>query len=123
MNTFSQDHVSYGVLVARVFLGVLFAFQGFDAIFNVKISNVIGAYEDSFSGKGISRPLVAVGSWFTSIVELVGGILLITGYQYYPTLCMLGFNLVFVSIAFSILEPMWDMKFFFPRMALILLLL
>jgi len=111
------------VLLARLLLGILFFFQGYDAVFNVKIRNVIAAYENEFSNKGIPRFITVCGAWFTSCVELVAGILLFFGlFGYYP-LYLLGIALVLASLAFSINNPMWDMRFAFPRMVLLIFLL
>ncbi|HWY09824.1 MAG TPA: hypothetical protein VN026_00795 [Bacteroidia bacterium] len=39
------------------------------------------------------------------------------------TLYALGLDLVLVGFAFSVSEPMWDMKYVFPRLILVFLLL
>lgn len=111
------------VLIARVFLGLLFFFQGYDAVVKVRISNVIRTYENSFSHKGIPRFLTAAGAWFTSYAELLGGMLLITGLFRYYAMALLGADLVIASVAFGITSPVWDMRHVFPRLALLLFLL
>ena len=111
------------VLVARIFLGLLLVFQGYDAVFNIKIRNVINTYQNSFANKGIPKIFTVTGAWFTSCVELVGGLLLIVGLFKYYALYFLGIDLIVASIAFGITAPMWDMRFVFPRLALLLFLL
>lgn len=123
MNTIFQHHEIAAVFLARVFLGLIYFFQGYDAVFKVKINNIIEAYEVSFENKGIPRFLTFCGAWFTSYVELIGGILLVLGLFEYFALYLLGINLIIASIAFSITTPMWDMRFVFPRLALNLFLL
>ncbi|HSH68182.1 MAG TPA: DoxX family protein [Bacteroidia bacterium] len=123
MEQLSQHHEAIAMLIARVFLGVLFLFQGYDAVFNIKIKNIIHNYEDSFQSKGIPKFLTILGTWFTSCTELVGGFLLITGFLKYYALFLLGADLIVASIAFGIAAPMWDMRHAFPRLALLLLLL
>lgn len=123
MEAITQYHAVAAVFTARVFLGALFFFQGYDAIFNVKIKNVINAYADGFAGKGIPRFVTVLGSWFTSYAELIGGFLLLFGIFEYPALYLLSANLIIVSIAFSLAEPMWDMRFVFPRLVLLIFLL
>jgi len=123
MELITQYHEAIGTLIARIFLGLLFFFQGLDAVFNVKIANVIAAYETSFEKKGIPRFLTVGGSWFTSYVELIGGALLVVGLFQCIALPLLGIALVIASIAFGIVSPMWDMRFVFPRLALLLFLL
>lgn len=123
MDIITPYHEIAAAFIARVFLGLLFFFQGYDAVFNVKVKNVIEAYENSFANKGIPRFLTVLGSWFTSYVELIGGALLILGLFEYPALFLLGINLIIASIAFGITSPVWDMRFAFPRLVLILFLL
>lgn len=123
METIFQYHEVFGVFVARVFLGLLFLFQGYDAVFNIKIRNIIANYENSFQSKGIPRILTVIGSWFTSLTELIGGLLLVVGLFKYYALYLLGLDLIVASIAFGIAAPMWDMRYVFPRLALLLFLL
>lgn len=123
METITQYHHVMAALIARVFLGCLFFFQGYDAIFNVRIRNVIDTYQAGFSKKGIPVFLTVCAAWFTSCTALVGGALLITGLFQYPALYLLGLNLVVAAIGFGINTPMWDPRHVLPRLILILFLL
>lgn len=111
------------VFVARVFLGILFFFQGYDALFRIKMNNVVETFELPLSNKGIPRFLLVLGAWFASMTELSGGLLLIFGLFTSIGLILLALNLVFVALTFSLIRPMWDMQFVFPRLLLILFLL
>ncbi len=123
MNIADLSHQSIAVLIVRIFLGLLFLFQGYDAVFKVKIKNVINTMDSNFAGTGIPRSLTVIGSWFTSIVQLVGGFLLVFGLFKYYALYLLGLDLIVASIAFGIATPVWDMRHVFPRMALLIFLL
>jgi uncharacterized membrane protein YphA (DoxX/SURF4 family) len=123
MNIITSNHELAAAFIARVFLGLLFFFQGYDAVFRVKVESIIKAYENSFQNKGIPRFLTICGSWFTSYAELIGGALLIFGLFQYPALLLLGVDLIVASIAFGITSPVWDMRFAFPRLGLLLFLL
>jgi len=123
MEIINQYHEVAAVLIARLFLGCLFFFQGYDAVFNIKIKNVIGAFENDFSRKGIPRFFIIAASWFTSCTELIGGALLIVGLFEYSALYLLGINLIIAAVGFGISTPMWDTKHVFPRLTLILLFL
>ena len=46
---------------------------------------------------------------------------LILGFLYKYTLVFLGMDLIIVSIAFGMIQPMWDTKHAFPRFLLIVL--
>ncbi|MCW3077109.1 MAG: hypothetical protein JWO32_1718 [Bacteroidetes bacterium] len=123
MQILLQNREIAAACFARLLLGFLFFFQGWDAVFKVKIKNVVAAYETSFSSKGIPRILTVVGSWFTSYTELICGFLLILGLFEIPALYILGINILLASIAFGITTPMWDMRYVFPRVILLLFLL
>jgi len=71
MEAIILNHEAASVLIARVFLGLLFFFQGYDAIFNVKVKNVIEAYENSFAKKGIPRFLTVCGSSKTGFTHFL----------------------------------------------------
>jgi putative oxidoreductase len=119
----SQYNESVAALAVRVFLGVVFLCQGYDAIFRVKIRNVIETYESEFSSRGIPRFLTATGVWFTSMTELVCGLLLIAGLFQPIPVYLLTINILVASAAFSVTSPMWDMKHVFPRLASLIFLL
>lgn len=55
METIAIQNEITAAFIARVFLGLLFFFQGYDAIFNVKIKNVIETYEGAFRKKGFQN--------------------------------------------------------------------
>jgi uncharacterized membrane protein YphA (DoxX/SURF4 family) len=123
MEIICQYNEIAAVFIARVFLGLLFFFQGYDAVFNVKIRNVIITYQYTFKIKGIPGSLTAFACWFTALTELAGGFFLIIGFCEYPALYLLGISLVVASIGFGINTPMWDTRFVFPRLVLLLFLL
>ena len=126
LDLFAHDLINKNVMavfIARVFLGLLFFFQGLDAVFNVKLKGVIETIEQPLSSKGVPRFFITLGAYFTSYVELIAGFSLIIGFAKYYSLYLLGFDLVFASIAFGVVKPMWDMQFVFPRLALLLFFL
>jgi uncharacterized membrane protein YphA (DoxX/SURF4 family) len=71
----------------------------------------------------IHKPMLILICYYTSFVELLGGLLLITGLFTNYTLVALGLDLVLVAFAFSLLRPMWDMQHVFPRLLLVFILL
>jgi uncharacterized membrane protein YphA (DoxX/SURF4 family) len=123
LKTINQYREIEAVFIARIFLGLLFFFQGYDAVFKIKIKNVIDTYQNTFIVKGIPKYLTVCGVWFTSCTELVCGALLILGLFEYCSLSILGINLILASIAFGINTPMWDTRFVFPRLILLIFLL
>ena len=113
----------YSEFIARVFLGLLFFLQGYDKVFRLKVKNIIGEIHTPLATKGIPEFISTVGAYITSYVELICGATLILGFATYWSLYLLGFDMLFVALAFGIVEPMWDMKHIFPRMALLIFLL
>ncbi|HEY1038674.1 MAG TPA: DoxX family protein [Bacteroidia bacterium] len=110
-------------LIARVFLGLLFLFQGYDAVFNVKIRNVISTYRNDFEGKGMPGFIVVMASWFTTCTELLCGLFLILGLFTHVSLYLLGLNLLVAALGFGLTSPMWDTRHVLPRLILLLFLL
>lgn len=123
MNSVLQHHEIAGALIARVFLGLLFFFQGFDAVFRIRIQGVIQTIEEPMARMGLPRFFIVSGAYFTSYVELVCGFLLAVGFAKYYAMYLLGMDLVIASVAFGLVKPMWDMQYVFPRLALLIFLL
>lgn len=123
MEIFNEQHFFAGTFIARVFLGCLFFFQGYDAVFKIKVKNVISTYQNSFTNSGIPISVTVLASWFTCYTELICGALLILGLYHYVALYLLGINLIIAAIGFGITNPMWDSRYVMPRLVLLLLLL
>ncbi len=109
--------------IARVFLGLLFFLQGYDKVFRIGVKRVIQTVHEPLAAKGVPRFVSSFGSYFTSYVELICGAFLIIGFVKYYCLYLLGFDLLFAAYAFGMVEPVWDMKHIFPRLALLLFLM
>lgn len=109
--------------IARVFLGLLFFLQGYDKVFRIGVKQVIETVHNSLSSKGVPKFFSVLGAYFTSYIELVCGALLVIGFVKYYCLYLLGFDLLFAAIAFGMVEPVWDMKHIFPRLALLIFLM
>jgi putative oxidoreductase len=87
------------------------------------MSNVINTFMGEADRHHIPYPMVVTISYFTSIVEFIGGIALILGLFSNYALYLLGIDLLLVCFAFSIVNPMWDTRHVFPRFILVILLL
>lgn len=111
------------VFILRIILGILFFFQGFDKVFNVKISGVIDFFRQESRHKNWPGWMLNSSAYFTSYAEMIGGALLIAGLFKTFALYMLGIDLILVIGAFSMLNPTWDMKLVFPRLLLLAILL
>lgn len=119
----SWENENIAVFTARVILGILFFAQGYDKVFKVKPGGVIATFRQPMQFKNVPGFVLVSASYFTSYVELVGGFLLIIGLAKKYTFALLGIDLILVAAAFSIMKPMWDMQYFFPRLVLLVFLL
>lgn len=123
MEIIEQYHYASAITIARVFLGFLFLFQGYDAVVKIGMKTVINTYQERFIRRGVPRSLISLAALFTSYTELICGGLLIFGLFEICALYLLGLNLVIAGIGFGMNEPLWDTRNVFPRLVLLLLLL
>lgn len=123
MELFDCFHYIAGTSIARIFLGFLFFFQGYDAIFKIGLKQVTDTYQEKFGPKGIPRFLTALTAWYTSSTALICGVFVIFGIFEFFSLYLLGLNLVITGIGFGMNQPLWDTRHVLPRLALLLLLL
>ena len=114
---------SVAVFFARVILGILFFAQGYEKFFKLKISNVIDTIKPSYRKLKFPDGLITLTAYSTSFIELLGGLLLIIGLFRYEAYYLLGFDLLIVSLGFSMLNALWDMQYVLPRLLLLILLL
>jgi putative oxidoreductase len=117
------NHEHAAVLLTRLFLGLLFFFQGYDAVIRIGVREVANTYKFDFEQKGIPASLTYLGALFTSYTELIGGFMLIIGLFEYYALYLLGINLIVATVAFSLNTALWDTRHVYPRLLLILFLL
>lgn len=117
-----MENLDIASLLLRTVTGILFFFQGYDKIFMVKIPNVVLTFQDpikkSFLPNILLKPLVILSSF----TEMFGGLFLFFGLFKFCTLALLSVNLVFVAFSFSSIKAMWDMQYFIPRFAFVLIL-
>lgn len=112
-------HETVLAFLLRVILGLLFFFQGYDKVFNLKISGVITFFREESRHKKIPDFILVSSAYFTCLIELICGSLLIIGLFKTWALYLLGVDLILVSAAFSLLKPMWDMQMVYPRLIIL----
>ncbi len=121
MEIIHKQHVAE--LILRVFCGIIFLYQGYDKLFKVKIKGVTEAFQINAQKNNIPQFMLIGSAVYTSVVEFFGGLLLILGLFKGYALALLGLDLILVGIAFSMLEPVWDMRHVFPRLIMVIALL
>lgn len=118
-----MNHHTVLLFTLRTILGILFFYQGYDKLFNIKMSGVIESFKRELGTKKIPDFILIPSAWFTSFVEFCCGGLLILGLFKTYALYLLGIDIILVAGAFSIITPMWDMQLLFPRLILLAILL
>ena len=118
-----QYKIEIATLIIRLFVGILFFFQGYDKVFRIKIKGVIENFSEDAQQLRVPSYLVTAIAFYTSYTELWGGLFLAFGWFTNFTLLALGIDLLMVCFAFSLMRPMWDMQYVFPRLILVCTLL
>lgn len=111
------------IMLVRSVAGILFFFQGYDKLFNIKTENVVRTFSEPLSKFKISPSLLRPAITISSLLELVCGILLFIGLYRNISLFFLTFDMIFVAFIFSSMKAMWDLQHYFPRLILIVILL
>lgn len=123
MDFFLHYKLDLAVLLMRIVLGILFFMQGYDKVFGLGLKRTEEGVEEAMRDTKIPASLVKGITLVSSIIELLGGLMLIVGILIYPALTFLGVDLLVVVFAMSLREPLWDMRFVWPRLVLVLALL
>jgi len=113
MELFTNESVLAFTL--RVILGILFFMQGYDKVVKVKLPGVVKSFRYEFGNVKMPDFILVSAAYFSSIIELLGGLTLILGLFTKYSLYLLGIDLILVVAAFSLINPVWDMKIVFPR--------
>jgi putative oxidoreductase len=119
----SEYKVQVAELFIRSFTAILFLLQGYDKIFRIKMPGVIETFRADATRYHVPSPVLNLVAYYTSYVELLGGLCLLVGFCSTLALYALGLDLLIVAFAFSVMEPMWDLKHVFPRVILLAVLL
>jgi uncharacterized membrane protein YphA (DoxX/SURF4 family) len=115
--------IPFAILTMRLWLGSTLLIQASDKLFSIGIQNVSNALEFKISKIHLSPKFYLFFAGLTSWLEFAGGILLILGLFKVLAFSLLCLNMLLVSLAFSLNGPMWDMRHFFPRFIILILLM
>lgn len=111
------------LLLVRVILGLIFFWQGYGKVFTWGIDNLIQmdfflpTYENL-----LPTPIVIATAYFTSLSELLGGLMLVLGWKRDWALYMLSIVLFIVTFGHGLATPIWDLSHVMYRLLLILIL-
>jgi uncharacterized membrane protein YphA (DoxX/SURF4 family) len=107
----------------RIFTGILFFSQGYDKLFRLGMKGVVNTFHAEAESHHVPSFFIWLIVVFSTLAEFVGGFCLIAGLFRNWSLVLLATDLLFVSFAFSFMQPMWDTKHVLKRIVLITLLL
>tara|TARA_R110000787_G_scaffold127817_4_gene239295 strand:+ start:8391 stop:8819 length:429 start_codon:yes stop_codon:yes gene_type:complete len=111
------------VLTIRLILGFVFFFQGFGKVFKFGLDNVYQNFFQSSYSELLPDFLLLFSAYYTSLIELIGGLLLIIGFKRDLTLYFLASVLVIVTFGHGLKEPIWDLSHVMFRTILLVSLL
>ncbi|MEM7549714.1 MAG: DoxX family protein [Bacteroidota bacterium] len=109
-------------MIIRLVLGLIFLMQGYGKVFTWGIDNVYNNVFVSYEGK-LPKILLWATCYYTSYIELIGGLLLIFGLFKDYALYALGSVLIVVSFGHGLSSPIWDMTDVMFRLILLATLL
>ncbi|MCM4167504.1 hypothetical protein KCTC52924_00997 [Arenibacter antarcticus] len=113
-----------GVLTVRLILGFIFLMQGFGKVVTWGIEKVFQAdfFHGTFEGI-LPESIIWATVYYTSYVELIGGLLLVLGLKTNYALYALASVLVVVTFGHGLAEPIWDLSHVLFRAILLVSLL
>jgi len=114
---------SSATLLVRLLVGILFLFQGYDKIFRIGISNVVNATDNPVMEKLFGKFFLRISIQTSSWIELIAGGMLIAGFHRDEALILLSIDMLVAGLIFTLIKPMWDMQYYFPRLILLVLLM
>lgn len=108
-----------GMFFIRTLLGIIFLMQGYGKIFTMGVNQVYENFFKVFETTFLPKWLIVFAAYYTSYVELVGGILLVAGLFRIYAMYLLALDLLIVSFGHGLLEPIWDLSHVIPRTILL----
>lgn len=112
-----------GALFVRSLLGMIFLMQGFGKVFTFTVPVVYEKFFRDFESTFLPKWLIWATAYYTSYVEMIGGMLLLLGLFRRYVYLLLALDLVIVSFGHGLLEPIWDLSHVMPRAILLITLL
>ena len=113
-----------GVTILRLILALIFVMQGYGKVVTWGVDDVFemdffyGTYKDL-----LPYSLIYATAYYTSYVELIGGLLLLVGWKRNLALYALGSVLIIVSFGHGLVDPIWDLDHVFYRTVMLVALL
>jgi uncharacterized membrane protein YphA (DoxX/SURF4 family) len=115
-----EERLRYaGMFFIRTLLGIIFMMQGYGKIFTMSMGVVYDRFFKVFENGILPKWLIVLTAYYTSYVELIGGLLLIFGLFRKYAMYLLALDLLIVSFGHGLMEPIWDLSHVIPRAILL----
>lgn len=113
-----------GVTILRLILALIFVMQGYGKVVTWGIDNLfeMDFFYDTYKDL-LPYSLIYATAYYTSYVELIGGLLLLVGWKRNLALYALGSVLIIVSFGHGLVDPIWDLDHVFYRTIMLVALL
>jgi uncharacterized membrane protein YphA (DoxX/SURF4 family) len=108
-----------GLFFIRVLAGLIFFMQGYGKIFTWGVPKVYEMFFKNYESTFLPKWLIVAVAYYTSYIELAGGLLLIIGLFRKYALSFLAVDLLIVSFGHGLMEPIWDLSHVIPRAILL----
>ncbi|MCF2876024.1 MULTISPECIES: DoxX family membrane protein [unclassified Tenacibaculum] len=118
-----QKNKQIAITTIRLILGFIFFFQGFGKVFKFGLDAVYKNFFLASYGDLFPDFLLLFTAYYTSIIELIAGFLLVIGFKRDYALYALASVLVIVTIGHGLKEPIWDLSHVMYRTILLVSLL
>ena len=123
-NTNPDSGKSWAILFARLVLGLIFFMAGVYKVFQLGPAGHVEKYFLPFSDTFLPVWSLWIVGFTIPFIELIGGALVIAGYQTRCALIALGIVLVIVTFGHLLHEPLYPFhEHVIPRLALLLFVL
>ena len=110
------------MLTARLLLGFIFLMQGYGKVVTMGVDTVYDAFFLPYN-EFLPDTLTLATAYYTSYVELLGGLLLLLGLFRNYALYALASVLVIVTFGHGLVSPIWDLQHVMYRAILLIPLL
>lgn len=118
-----QRNRHVAVLTIRLLLGFIVFFQGFGKVFKFGLDAVYQNFFKASYADLLPDFLLLFAAYYTSLVELIVGFLLIIGLKRDIALYFLASVLVIVTFGHGLKDPIWDLSHVMYRAILLIALL
>jgi len=118
-----QRNQQIAVLTLRLLLGFIVFFQGFGKVFKFGLDNVYQNFFKTSYSDLLPDFLLLFTAYYTSLVELIAGFLIIIGLKRDIALYFLASVLIIVTFGHGLKDPIWDLSHVMYRAILLIALL